>query len=169
MMNAILLLATTWITAMAGQGEHRPALRLARDFTVAKPVAKATLEATALGLYKPFVNGREVTDRRLMPGWTQYDARVLKQSFDVTSYLKEGTNTLAALVGRGWFCGIFTDPEYERRGIATVLFNLLMQEFIAEGATFSTLFTGVENHAQRIYLRTGFRVVRKFSIMHKEL
>ena len=106
MMNAILLLATTWITAMAGQGEHRPALRLARDFTVAKPVAKATLEATALGLYKPFVNGREVTDRRLMPGWTQYDARVLKQSFDVTPYLKEGTNTLAALVGRGWFCGM---------------------------------------------------------------
>ena len=71
--------------------------------------------------------------------------------------------------GRGWFCGIFTDPEYERKGIASVLFNLLMQEFIAEGARFSTLFTGVENHAQRIYLRAGFRIVRQFAIMHKEL
>ncbi len=67
--------------------------------------------------------------------------------------------------GRGWFTGICTDPEYERRGIATVLFNLLMQEFIAVGATFSTLFTGRDNHAQRLYLRTGFRVVRRFSVM----
>lgn len=73
------------------------------------------------------------------------------------------------LSGRGWFCGIFTDPMYERRGIASVLFNLLMQEFIAEGAAFSTLFTGEENHAQRIYLRAGFRVVRRFSVMEKGL
>ena len=71
--------------------------------------------------------------------------------------------------GRGWFCGIFTDPMYERRGIASVLFHLLMQEFIAEGAAFSTLFTGEHNHAQRIYLRAGFRVVRTFAFMEKVL
>ncbi|GHU69774.1 hypothetical protein AGMMS49992_01030 [Clostridia bacterium] len=71
--------------------------------------------------------------------------------------------------GRGWFTGICTDPLYERRGIATVLFNLLMQEFIAEGAAFSTLFTGDDNHAQRLYARTGFRVARRFVIMKREL
>lgn len=71
--------------------------------------------------------------------------------------------------GRGWFTGICTDPEYERRGIATVLFNLLMQEFIQEGAAFSTLFTGQDNHAQRLYLKTGFQVVRRFAIMSKPL
>ena len=71
--------------------------------------------------------------------------------------------------GRGWFCGIMTDPEFERRGIASVLFNLLMQEFIAEGAAFSTLFTGDSNHAQRIYTRAGFRIVRRFAIMNRPL
>ena len=71
--------------------------------------------------------------------------------------------------GRGWFTGICTDPQYEKRGIATVLFNLLMQEFIAEGAAFSTLFTGDSNHAQRLYLRAGFRVVRRFALMRKAL
>lgn len=71
--------------------------------------------------------------------------------------------------GRGWFTGIFTDPLYERQGIASVLFNLLMQEFIAEGAAFSTLFTGTDNHAQRIYLRAGFRPVRTFAVMGKDL
>ena len=71
--------------------------------------------------------------------------------------------------GRGWFTGICTDPEFGGRGVATVLFNLLMQEFIAVGATFSTLFTGVENHAQRLYLHAGFTVVRRFAVMEKEI
>lgn len=71
--------------------------------------------------------------------------------------------------GRGWFTGICTDPLYEKRGIATVLFNLLMQEFIAEGATFSTLFTGDDNHAQRIYQKTGFCVARRFVVMDRDI
>jgi len=70
--------------------------------------------------------------------------------------------------GRGWFTGICTDPEFGGRGIATVLFNLLMQEFIAVGAAFSTLFTGADNHAQRLYLHTGFTVVRRFAVMEKK-
>ena len=71
--------------------------------------------------------------------------------------------------GRGWFTGICTDPLFERQGIASVLFNLLMQEFIAEGAKFSTIFTGDTNHAQKIYKRCGFRVVRRFTVMQKAL
>lgn len=71
--------------------------------------------------------------------------------------------------GRGWFSGICTDPEFERRGIATVLFNMLMQEFILIGAGFSTLFTGDTNHAQRIYLRAGFRVAKRFVVVGKRI
>ncbi len=71
--------------------------------------------------------------------------------------------------GRGWFTGICTDPEYEKLGIATVLFNDLMGEFIKLGAEYSTLFTGMENHAQRLYLRTGFRPARHFAILTKKL
>ncbi|MBQ9252704.1 MAG: GNAT family N-acetyltransferase [Clostridia bacterium] len=71
--------------------------------------------------------------------------------------------------GRGWFTGICTDPLYEKKGIATVLFNALMQEFIAQGAQFSTIFTGAENHARKVYERTGFRPVRSFAIMRKSL
>ncbi len=71
--------------------------------------------------------------------------------------------------GRGWFTGICTDPLYERRGIASVLFGDLMGEFIKVGAAYSTLFTGTENHAQRLYLKTGFRPARYFAIMKKAL
>jgi len=71
--------------------------------------------------------------------------------------------------GRGWFTGICTDPLYEKRGIAGVLFNDLMGEFIKAGAAYSTLFTGTDNHAQRLYLKTGFRPARYFAIMKKVL
>lgn len=64
--------------------------------------------------------------------------------------------------GRGYFTGICTDPAWGGRGIATLLFNQLMQAFIAEGATFSSLFTGRENHARKIYERAGLRVAASF-------
>lgn len=67
--------------------------------------------------------------------------------------------------GRGWFTGICTDPLFERRGIATVLFNLLMQAFVKEGAAFTTLFTGADSHAQKVYRRAGLRPVREFALM----
>ena len=67
--------------------------------------------------------------------------------------------------GRGWFTGICTDPAYGRRGIATVLFNLLMAAFAAEGAQFSTLFTGQDNPAQKVYLAAGMRPARPFHLM----
>ncbi len=71
--------------------------------------------------------------------------------------------------GRGWFSGICTDPAYERRGIATVLFHLLMEAFVGVGAAFSTLFTESDNPARRLYERVGFTVVRTFATMEKPL
>ncbi len=71
--------------------------------------------------------------------------------------------------GRGWFTGICTDPLYERRGIATVLFNLLMQAFVEEKAAFTTLFTGADGHAQKIYRGAGLRPVREFALMAMDL
>ena len=71
--------------------------------------------------------------------------------------------------GRGWFTGICTDASCERKGIATVLFNLLMEAFVREGARFSTLFTGLDNHARKVYERAGMRPVRQFNLMSMPL
>ena len=71
--------------------------------------------------------------------------------------------------GRGWFTGICTDPEWGGRGIATVLFNLLMKEFVAEGAAFCSLFTGAQNHAQKIYQRAGLRVTSHWAVLSQSL
>lgn len=115
--------------------------------------------------------GRPNTDARFIPNGTKVPAGprpMLAATCDKRIVAFTGPVDKQTS-GRGWFCGIFTDPEFEHRGIAPILFHLLMQEFIAEGATFSTLFTGEKNRAQNIYLRTGFRIVRRFAFMKKAL
>jgi len=114
---------------------------------------------------------RPNTDTRFLPNSTKIPAGprpMLAATHDRHMVAFTGPVDLQSS-GRGWFCGIFTDPEYEHRGIAPILFHLLMEEFIAEGALFSTLFTGENNRAQHIYLRTGFRPVRSFAHMNKNL
>lgn len=69
--------------------------------------------------------------------------------------------------GRGWFTGICADPLYGGRGIGTVLFNLLLRLFRERGAAFCSIFTGVNNPAQRIYLRAGLRVTSHWSVLSR--
>ena len=80
-----------------------PALRC--RFEVARPIARARLYLTALGLYQAWLNGRRVGDQELAPGWTDYRRRVRYQVYDVTGQLREGANAIGALLGDGWYCG----------------------------------------------------------------
>lgn len=71
--------------------------------------------------------------------------------------------------GRGFFIGIGTHSQYRGGGIMTVLFELLMEGFVTVGAKYSTLFTGIDNPARRIYERTGFSIARNWAVMGKEI
>lgn len=71
--------------------------------------------------------------------------------------------------GRGWFNGIATHPDYERRGIAFVLFSRLLYEFKEIGAKFSTIFTDEENPALILYKSVGFRIGARFSVMERNI
>lgn len=78
---------------------------LRRGFTLGKPVARARLYVTALGVYELSLNGTRIGDQHLAPGWTDYRKRVHYQAYDVASQLAEGDNAIGAMVGPGWFCG----------------------------------------------------------------
>lgn len=71
--------------------------------------------------------------------------------------------------GRGWFCGIGVDSRYRGMGIGTTLFFMLMKSFKDIGAKFSSLFTGENNPAKKMYDRAGFEVVKTWATMRKEI
>jgi alpha-L-rhamnosidase len=73
-----------------------------KQFTPERKAVSARLYVTALGSYQAFLNGKPVSEARLTPGFTDYRKRVLYQTYDVTSLVAAGTNTLAAVLGAGW-------------------------------------------------------------------
>lgn len=69
---------------------------------------KATLRATALGLYFAEINGLRAGDAYLTPGWTSYNKMLQVQEYDVTSLIKDGENVIKFTVANGWYCGRLT-------------------------------------------------------------
>jgi len=78
---------------------------LRKTFDIGKPIARARLYATALGLYECWINGEQADDAVLAPDWTNYHHRVRYQTYDVTANLHGGRNVVAALLGDGWYSG----------------------------------------------------------------
>lgn len=69
-----------------------------------KDLKKATFYGSALGVYDAYINGHRIGDDELKPGWTDYRDRLLYNTYDITAYIEEN-NTVASMVGTGWWCG----------------------------------------------------------------
>jgi len=64
-----------------------PIRYLRKEFKLRQSVKRATLYATALGLYEMRLNGERVGNDYFTPGWTDYDTRVYYNTYDVTPML----------------------------------------------------------------------------------
>ncbi len=86
---------------------HLPAPRHYRkEFSAAKPVQRATVYASALGLYDLYCNGQRVGDAFFQPGWSDYLQRAYYRAHDVTALVRSGgANALGAVVAEGWYSG----------------------------------------------------------------
>ena len=99
-----------WAARMVGLADpQRPAQPtcVRRSFALSGPVRRARLYATAHGVYQVEVNGREVDDEVLKPGWTSYQWRLLHESTDVTDLLVDGDNVVGVRLAGGWYCERF--------------------------------------------------------------
>ena len=85
--------------------EERALPLLRKDFAIDRPVASARLYSTALGVYRAEINGARVGDHELAPGWTDYSQLVQYQVYDVAELLRQGDNTIGAMLGTGWYAG----------------------------------------------------------------
>ena len=78
---------------------------LRRTFTLPEPPRRARAYATARGVYELRINGQRVGKDLFAPGWTDYSQRVRYQTYDITELLRQGDNTIGAILGTGWYCG----------------------------------------------------------------
>lgn len=85
--------------------EFQSAPFLRKEFQIDKSIESARLYITAHGLYEAWINGNRVGEQYFTPGRTQYDKRLQYQVYDVASLLQEGTNSIAVILGDGWWRG----------------------------------------------------------------
>jgi alpha-L-rhamnosidase len=82
-----------------------PARYYRKEFHSAGKVRRATLYASALGIYDAYVNGTRVSERMFAPGWSDYRRRAYYNTYDVTPLVQKGVNAMGAVVAEGWYSG----------------------------------------------------------------
>lgn len=87
-------------------------LRKAFPLERAAEIDSVFVHASALGLYKLYCNGRKVGNDELTPGWTSYHHHLLYQTYDLTPFINNGNNVIAASLGAGWYKGDMSFNRY---------------------------------------------------------
>lgn len=82
-----------------------PARQYRKEFAAPKNVQRATVYATALGIYELYLNGQRVGDAWFAPGWTDYHQRAYYWTYDVTSLVRRGSNAVGVWLADGWYSG----------------------------------------------------------------
>lgn len=98
---------TQWIT----NGTPHP-FYARKNVGILKTVRCATARVCGLGQFVFYINGQKIGTHELDPGWTNYHKYVEYVTFDVTSYLVQGSNAIAAEVGNGWYHMELNDGHY---------------------------------------------------------
>ncbi len=75
---------------------------LRRGFRVSGTVSRAMLYISGLGHFEVRLNGVQVGDQFLAPGWTDYARSAQYVTFDVTNQLKPDVNALGVSLGNGF-------------------------------------------------------------------
>jgi alpha-L-rhamnosidase len=91
------------------KGISSPLLR--REFGLEKTVRRARVYISGLGYYELYINRSRVGDHVLDPASTYYtndqpfklNAHVLYVSYDVTDFLRAGSNAIGVMLGHGWY------------------------------------------------------------------
>ena len=105
-----MLFDSKWITYTTGSykscddpyGNPSPYFR--KTFSLKGAVKSATLFASALGVFKLYLNGKPVAEDYLSPGWVDYRKKLPFLRYDITNSLQEN-NAVGAVLGDGWAVG----------------------------------------------------------------
>ena len=135
-----MLFESTWITYKTGEFKSadekygNPAPYFRRKFSLKGEVKKATLFASALGVFKLYLNGQPVANDYLSPGWVNYAKKLPFVRYDVTGMLSEN-NAIGAVLADGWAVGhLGSTYAFKRNGYSDrIEFTALLQIEYADG------------------------------------
>ena len=105
------------ISPLSDQGPETRCPTVTQSFDLDDIPSSAHLYISALGLYQVHVNDKRVGNDELTPGWTSYSDRLGYQTYDVSSFLKAGKNTIIVILADGWYRGRLFWPPNDKNSI----------------------------------------------------
>ncbi len=73
-----------------------------------KKIAKAKMFVTSMGSYEMYINGERMSNDWFTPGDSQFRETLCYFTYDVTTMLKDGENSMGAILNPGWYTGYMT-------------------------------------------------------------
>ena len=101
-------------------GKTRIASRyLRKEFSLSKNIRQARLYVSGLGQYSAYLNGQEVAPEEILkPALSDYTKRVYFNAYDVTDFLKKGSNAVGVVLAGGRYTTIrYDEKEMEYGGL----------------------------------------------------
>ena len=83
---------------------NQPASVLVKEFDL-EETGCVRAYVSAHGLYTVYINGKRIKENILTPGTSEYWYRLPYQTFDLSGYVKKGTNRIEVTLGDGWYRG----------------------------------------------------------------
>ena len=99
-----------WIKCGKEIGSVSPCFE--KSAMVVGAVKRAVAKISAMGVYKLYINGKQIGNAVLAPGFTSYPHRVLYQVYDITGQLTAGENRIRIVGGKGWAMSRFGNSGF---------------------------------------------------------
>lgn len=79
---------------------------LRKEFGLERKIESATAFISGVGLYELYLNGTKVGNDVLTPTVSEYNKKILYNTYDVTSLVKQGKNAAGVILGNGRYFGM---------------------------------------------------------------
>lgn len=98
-----------------------------KNIDLDKKVVSSVAYISGLGHYELLLNGKQVDDAVLQPGWTKYDKEAYYVVYDLTEHWHKGKNTIGVLLGNGFYYIPPIKGRYQKHKVAFGLPKLKMK------------------------------------------
>ncbi|WP_299012500.1 family 78 glycoside hydrolase catalytic domain [uncultured Polaribacter sp.] len=113
---------------------HRPQY-LRKAFDLPSEITSARLYITSKGVFDVHLNGKDISDDVLTPGWTPYNKRIETLTYDVTDLLASGKNAIAVALASGWHSGRISRGKAVYENFASPKVLCQLEITLKDGAT----------------------------------
>ena len=131
-----------------------------RFFSVDKEVKSATLNITAMGMYRAFINGEQVGNEIFTPYFTEYNKRVQYQSYNVTALIKKRSE-ISVICAEGWAVGELLTGNVNKKHYANNISLIFSLDILYADGTKKSIVSD-----EKVKVRTAY--ILSSSIYHGE-